>query len=115
MGKEEDENKVALDDQSPPLMLKKKMKTKMHWMTKARVWRKIKPKVSNGSQSKQSVRRLARRLAPHETCPATPMTLWEFLFPMRLDLIGRTSPNDEFDQSLPLLDTESWEPRSLGY
>ena len=44
MGKEEDENKVALDDQSPPLMLKKKMKTKMHWMTKARVWRKIKTK-----------------------------------------------------------------------
>ena len=26
MGKEEDENKVALDDQSPPLMLKKKNK-----------------------------------------------------------------------------------------
>ena len=44
MGKEEDENIVALDDKSPPLMLKKKMCTKMHWMTKARVWRKIKTK-----------------------------------------------------------------------
>ena len=125
MSKEEESSSVvgcnvALDDQSPPLMLKKKMKTlsmlsTMHWMTKARVWRKVKAKVSNGSQRKQSVRRLVRRLAPHETCPATPMTLWEFYYPMRLDMMRRTSPNDDFDESWPLLDSVSWEPRSLGY
>ena len=121
---------VALDDQSPPLVLKKKMKTltmfssnaslttmlsTLHWMTKARVWRKVKAKVSNGSQRKQSVRRLARRLAPRETCPATTMTLWEFYYPMRLDMMRRTSPNDDFGESWPLLDSASWEPRSRGY
>ena len=135
MSKEEESSSVvacnvALDDQSPPLMLKKKMNTltmfssnaslttmlsTMHWMTKARVWRKVKAKVSNGSQRKQSVRRLVRRLAPHETCPATPMTLWEFYYPMRLDMMRRTSPNDDFDESWPLLDSVSWEPRSQGY
>ena len=91
------------------------MLSTMHWVTKARVWRKVKAKVSNGSQRKQSVRRLVRRLAPHETCPATPMTLWEFYYPMRLDMMRRTSPNDDFDESWPLLDSVSWEPRSLGY
>ena len=52
MSKEEESSfvigcKVELDDESPPLMLKKKMNTllsTMHWMTKARVWRKIKTK-----------------------------------------------------------------------
>ena len=91
------------------------MLSTMHWVTKARVWRKVKAKVSNGSQRKQSVRRLVRRLAPHETCPATPMTLWEFYYPMRLDMMRRTSPNDDFDESWPLLDSVSWEPQSLGY
>ena len=131
MSKEEESSSVvgcnvALDDQSPPLMLKKKMKTltmcssnasltamlsTMHWMTKARVWRKVKAKVSNGSQRKQSV----RRLAPRETCPATPMTLWEFYYPMRLDMMRRASPNDDFGESWPLLDSVPWEPRSQGY
>ena len=120
---------VALDDQRPPLMLKKKMNTltmfssnaslttmlsTMHWMTKARVWRKVKAKVSNGSPRKQSVRRLARCLAPHETCPATPTTLYEFYFPARVEMM-RTSPNDDFGESWPLLDSVLWEPRSQTY
>jgi hypothetical protein len=117
---------MSKEEECSPLMLKKKMKfssnaslttmlSTMHWMTKARVRREVKAKVSNGSQSKQSVRRLVRRLAPQETCPATPRTLWEFYFPMRLDMMRRTSPNDVFGESRPLLDSGSWEPQSLGH
>ena len=90
------------------------MLSTMHWVTKARVWRKVKAKVSNGSPRKQSVRRLARRLAPHETCPATPTTLYEFYFPARVEMM-RTSPNDDFGESWPLLDSVLWEPRSQKY
>ena len=90
------------------------MLSTMHWVTKARVWRKVKAKVSNGSPRKQSVRRLARRLAPHETCPATPTTLYEFYFPARVEMM-RTSPNDDFGESWPLLDSVLWEPRSQTY